>query len=119
MFSALRSRPGTGKPPRLSPAPRLGLVAALDRRELRGLVLGDGPAEQVADAELHRREQRGHRHAERQPAPVVGVAAAAQQPDGVDRGDAERRREQRADDHVRGLGRPRRVEHRRAAGRCA
>ncbi len=75
-----------------SPAPLLGVGDALDRRERRRLVLGHGAAEQVADADLQRRDDRRQRERDRDRLAVIGVAAAAQHSDRIDGRDAEGRR---------------------------
>ena len=80
-----------------------GLLHALHRGELDRLVLGDRAGGGVADAELDRRDDRGHRQRDQQPEPVMAVAAPAQHAHGVDRGHEEAGDDVRREDHVRRL----------------
>ena len=89
---------------------RGGLLHALHRRELDRLVLGDRARRGVADRELDRREDAGHRERDQQAEPVIAVAAPAQHPDRVDRRHPEARDQVRGQDHVRHLVGDRRVE---------
>ena len=84
MLSALGQRRGAA--PATSPAPRSVWNTPSNAASFAGWFWRHGAPEQVAHRELQRGEQRGHAQAEREPAPVVAVAAPAQQPDGVDRG---------------------------------
>ena len=94
-----------------------GLVVALHRGELHRLVLGDHVGDPVADADLDRRGDRRHGQRDQQPEPVVPVAAAAQHADRVDRRRREAGDHDGGQEHVHGLRRGRRVEHRRRPGR--
>ena len=85
----------------------LGGELPLDRGQLGRLVMGDGAAQQVADAELQRGDDGRACQPDCQRLAVVGVPPAAQHPDRVHRGDPERGRQLGADHHVARLGRPR------------
>ena len=73
--------PSSYQPPMWIGAPRLGFAQALERRELRRLVLGDLAGGPVADDDLHRRGERGdgERH-EQRGAHVAARAARAATP---------------------------------------
>ena len=88
-------------PPMYSVTSRVGVVDALHRRELDRLVLGDRARGGVADEELDRGEDAADGERDQQAEPVVAVAAPAQHPDGVHRGDQEGGDQVGGEDHVR------------------
>ncbi len=90
-----------------------GLIQSLDRRELRRLLLRDGPRRPVADDDLGRCGQRQHRERHDEGGAVVAVALSPQPSDGVDAGDQRARDDEPGEVHVDLLVPEVRVEQRR------
>ena len=83
---------------------RPGLPHDLYGGELHGLVLVHVAGERVADYELSRGDQGGHRERNQETEPVVPISSAPQPPDRVHAGDQEARRHVGSPDHVQELG---------------